>query len=130
MTTQNKSAPECASLLSPWRCCTGMFQRGRNRYAAPVSPMRSNMKQNQARDTCFLGGSQPSRATFPNTPDVHFSSHSGRQGNQVAASSQPRPPITPESKGHWHPHPLSLPVNNFRGPKLTGHRSGSVRRQV
>lgn len=92
--------------------------------------LRSNRKQSQARETCFLGGSQPSRATFPNTPDVHFSSHSGRMGEPSCSLLTTPTTTTPDSKGRWHPHPLSRPVNNFRGPKLTGHKSGSVRRQV
>ena len=129
-TTPSMSAPACAAPLSPWRCCTGMSQRGRSRCAAPASPVRPNTKQNQASGACFLGGCQPSRATFPNTPDVHFRSHSGRIGEPSCSLLTTLTTATPESKGRWHPHPLSLLVNNFRGPKLAGHRSGSVGHQV
>lgn len=49
VTTQSMSVPESAFPLSPWRCCTGMFQTGRNRYAVPVSPAKSNRAKSNSK---------------------------------------------------------------------------------
>lgn len=55
-TTQNMSVPEYAFPLAPWHCCTGMSQRGRNRYVAPVSPVGVQWDKNQAMEYAFSGG--------------------------------------------------------------------------
>lgn len=41
-TRQNRSVPECVFLLSLSHCCTGMYQRGKSRCAAPIWPAETN----------------------------------------------------------------------------------------
>lgn len=41
-TTPSRSFLGCASRLSPSRCCTGMYQRGRSRCVAPAWPKRKD----------------------------------------------------------------------------------------
>lgn len=41
-TRQSRSVPECVFLLSLSHCCTGMYQRGKSRCAAPIWPAQTD----------------------------------------------------------------------------------------
>lgn len=64
VTTQSMSVPESAFPLSLWRCCTGMFQRDRNRYAVPVSPAKFQSDKMIQWGTWSQKGGQPNSRQF------------------------------------------------------------------